>query len=197
MATYVLQNRLMQNRPMQDGPINENVVLLMGSDRDWMGSDRDCHPALNAVAADFGWTVEVASDLNSVAAAQTHRTTVALFFCHDALGPNYSRLETIHLIRAALPQVRLVVCHGFSETIDWPELSDAGAFHELWLPLQENEVRLCLGFVREDQKRIAAAAVTDISAARAAKTMRDLEVLDDITAGRSRGFRATSARTIR
>ena len=184
MATYVLQNRLMQNRPM-----TENVILMTGA-------DKDRHTILHAVAADFGWNVEVTSDLSAVAAAQANCMTAAVFFCQDAMGPNYSRLEMIRLIRAALPQARLVVCHGFSETIDWPELSDAGAFHELWLPLQENEVRLCLGFVREDQKRIAAGAVTDISTARTAKAIRDLEVLDDITAGRSRGLRASSARTV-
>jgi hypothetical protein len=169
--------------------MTENVVLMMGS-------ARDGHSTLNAVAADFGWTVEITNDLDSVAATQTNNTTVALFFGHDALGQGYSRLETIRLLRGALPQVRLVVCHGFSETIDWPELSDAGAFHELWLPLQENEVRLCLGFVMEDKKRIAGAAVTDISTARTSKTIRDLETLDEITKARARGFRASSSRTV-
>lgn len=108
---------------------------------------------LHAVAADFGWTVDVTNDLSAIAAAQAHWTTVAALFCHDALGPGYSRLETIRLMRLALPKVSLIVCRGFSETIDWPELSDAGAFHELWLPLQENEVRLCLGFVKEAERR--------------------------------------------
>src|ERR1019366_6736360 len=87
--------------------------------------------------------------------ARSNRTTVAVLFGKEALGPGYSRLETIRLLRLALPKARLVVCHGFSETIDWPELSDAGAFHELWLPLRENEVRLCLGFLREAERRVA------------------------------------------
>lgn len=183
MATYVLQNRPMQNRQT-----TENVILMTRA-------DKDRHTILHTLAADFGWTVKVTSDLSAVTAAQANCMTAAVFFCHDALGPGYSRQETIRLLRAALPQARLVVCHGFSETIDWPELSDAGAFHELWLPLQENEVRLCLGFVREDQKRIAAAAVTDISTARNSKTLRDLEALEGITGARPRGFRGSSART--
>jgi hypothetical protein len=46
-----------------------------------------------------------------------------------------------------------VVCHGFSEPIDWPALRDAGAFDALWLPLKEDEVRRSLGFVWEAEKR--------------------------------------------
>jgi hypothetical protein len=147
----------------------KNIVMMPGS-------NRDHHQPLHAVAADFGWTVDVTNDLSAVAAAQSHRTTVAAFFCHDALGPGHSRMETIRLMGLALPKVNLVVCHGFSETIDWPELSDAGAFHELWLPLRENEVRLCLGFVREADARAAAA--------------RTLKVVPSIPAGRTRRVHA-------
>jgi len=169
-----------QNRGM-----DENIVLMPGADRD--------HQTLFAVAADFGWPVEVITDLSVIVAAQAQRKTAAIFFCHEALGPGYSRLETVRVISTALPHVRLVFCHGFSETIDWPELSEAGAFHELWLPLQENEVRLCLGFIRADGKRIAGsttADVTDISTARSLKGAREVE---SATTARPRGFRPSSA----
>jgi hypothetical protein len=108
---------------------------------------------LQTAARDFGWMVNVHRDVCKVAASQATRKTVAVLFCVDALGRGYSWIETIRLFRSALPEARLLPCHGFSEPIDWPELCDAGAFHALWLPLRENEVRQSLGFVWEAEKR--------------------------------------------
>jgi len=125
----------------------ENIIVVPGS----VPIDL---PALRTVAGDFGWAVDVAHDLSEVAAAQAYGKTVAVLFCRDALGPEYGWLETILRLRLALPQVRLVACHAFPESIDWPELCDAGAFHALWLPLKENEVRRTFGFVWESEKRI-------------------------------------------
>lgn len=159
--------------------MTENIVVMPGS-------DRRREPALHAIAADFGWTVEVTNDLSAVAAAQSSRKTVATLFCHDALGPGVSWLETIRRLRIALPKTRLVVCHGFSETIDWPELSDAGAFHELWLPLQENEARLCLGFVWEAEKRLANSALPQIV------PVPGPEKIQRLPTGRTRHFHGTN-----
>jgi hypothetical protein len=125
-----------------------DIVLMPGSAQLHL-------PPLQAVAENFGWMVRIAHDLCEVAAAQANRKTVALLFCRDTLGQGYSWLETIRLFKRALPEVRLLPCHGFSEPVDWPELCDAGAFHALWLPLKENEVRQSLGFVREAEKRLA------------------------------------------
>ncbi len=111
--------------------------------------------ALQAAAKDFGWVVNVSRDVCKIAAAQASRKTVAVLFCCDTLGRGYSWIETIRLFRRALPEARLLPCHGFSEPIDWPELCDAGAFHALWLPLRENEVRQSLGFVWEAEERFA------------------------------------------
>jgi len=52
-----------------------------------------------------------------------------------------------------LPEARLVACHGLAESIDWPELCDAGAFHALGLPLNEDEVRSSLGFIAQSLMR--------------------------------------------
>jgi hypothetical protein len=108
---------------------------------------------LSAVAGDFGWSVDVAKDLYQVASIQESRKTVAVLFSRDALAPNCSWRETISLLRLALPNTRLVPCRGFSDSIGWQELCDAGAFHSLWLPLRENEVRRSLGFVWQAQSR--------------------------------------------
>jgi hypothetical protein len=66
------------------------------------------------------------------------------------------------LLHADLPAARLIPCQGFSESSDWQDLSDAGAFHPLWLPLKENELRQCLGFIWQAEKR-AAASVEETS----------------------------------
>ena len=102
---------------------------------------------LRRVAADFGWTAEVVYELCEAAFIEASRQIVAVLFSSDALGPGKSWLETIRALRLALPKLRLVACHSFTESIDWPELCDAGAFHALWLPLKEDEVRRTLGFI--------------------------------------------------
>src|ERR1700683_2989710 len=102
--------------------------------------------ALQTVAREFGWAVTVAGDLRDAASAQ------AVLFYRDALGPRCSWLEAVRLLRRALPDTRLIACHGFAEAIDWPELCDAGAFHALGLPLSASEVRRSLGFISEAER---------------------------------------------
>ncbi len=124
------------------------------------GSNRVDLRALRSLAREFGWGIEVAADICEVAAAQKRWKPVALLFFSDSLGPGYSWVETIRLLRRTLPGVRLVACHGFSEPLDWPELSEAGAFHSLRLPLTENELRQGFGFIWEAEQRLAAANQT-------------------------------------
>jgi hypothetical protein len=131
--------------------VTERIVIIPGSKR------INLRP-LHTAARTFGWTVDThaatAADLGEIAAALRNRGTVALLLFRDALGPERSWAEVIRLLRPALPNVRLIACHEFSEPIDWPALSDAGAFHALCLPLKENELRQCLGFVWEAGKRL-------------------------------------------
>jgi hypothetical protein len=118
------------------------------------GSARLDLQALKAVAADFGWTVKVASDLRDAASAQ------AVLFHRDALGAGYSWLDAVQKLRRELPGTRLIACHGLSEAFDWPQLSDAGAFHALGLPLRASEIRQSLGFLSAAEKRLSSAENT-------------------------------------
>ena len=34
-----------------------------------------------------------------------------------------------------------ILCHGFAETVDWPQAADAGAFHSLLWPFDVREIR--------------------------------------------------------
>jgi len=120
--------------------MTENIIVMPGSSRVDL-------PALQAIAREFGWKVDVAHDLGEVAVAQANRKTVAVLVHRDSLGRGHSWPDTIRLLRRALPEGRVVACHGFAESIDWPQLCDAGAFHALWLPLRENEcVKVSVSF---------------------------------------------------
>jgi hypothetical protein len=121
---------------------------------------------LNGVAGDFGWIVQVAHDLRQTVEMWAQPGTVAVFANHEAVGAGFSWLEIVRILRRTLPEGRLVVCHGFGDAFDWPELSAAGAFHALRLPLQEDELRQSLGFIWEAEKRLTMArAVRAIAAA--------------------------------
>jgi DNA-binding NtrC family response regulator len=134
----------------------DNVVVMPGSGQVDL-------PTLHSVAGEFGWVVVVAQDLREVMAAQASGKTVAVLFHRDALGPDYDWLEAIRLWRLELPEADVVACHGFSESIDWVELSNAGAFHALQLPLKESEVRQSLGFVWQAEKRLASSRALEVS----------------------------------
>jgi hypothetical protein len=106
---------------------------------------------LQAVACDFGWAVKVDQsdgDIREAAGAE------AVLFCRDALGDGCSWLDAARRLKAALPDARLIACHGVAETIDWPQLCDAGVFHALGLPLKDTEVRQSLGFISQAVKRL-------------------------------------------
>lgn len=118
----------------------DTIVVMPGAAR------LDCSALVN-VAAEFGWKIELAAHPDQVEAIGATRDTRAVLFCRDAFGPGYSWREVICLLKSSLPTASLVALHGFSELTDWPELSEAGAFHSLWLPLKENEVRQSLGFL--------------------------------------------------
>lgn len=122
-----------------------NILVVMGR----AGFDSG---AVKTVAGQFGWTVEIAEDLREAAAAQAYRRTIAVLFHRGALGA-CSWVEALRLVRLGFPETHPIVCHGFSEPIDWPGLCDAGAFHDLWLPLKEEEVRQSFGFLWEAEKR--------------------------------------------
>jgi hypothetical protein len=118
------------------------------------GSARLDLRALRAVAREFGWAVQVAGDLRTAAETQADEKSDAVLFHRDAPGAGCSWLDAVRLLRLTLPEARLIACHGFAESINWPELCDAGAFHALGLPLNENEVRKSLGFLAQAVKRL-------------------------------------------
>jgi len=121
----------------------------------WLSGLRS-HVLLN-VAEEFGWRVHAAHDLRDLIAAQTLGNVLGLMFHFEALGLS-SSLDAVRRLRLSLPRVRLITCHGFSEAVNWAEISQAGAFHSLRLPLKENELRQSFGFIWQAEKRLAGSA---------------------------------------
>lgn len=107
---------------------------------------------LHSVARDFGWGVKVAEDLGALCSAQRAEKLTAVLF-HRSAFKSPSWLDALRPVASALPGVRPIACHEFSDAPDWPGLCGAGAFHSLWLPLKEEEVRQSFGFVAEAENR--------------------------------------------
>jgi hypothetical protein len=112
-------------------------------------------PMVRAIADDFGWKVEVALTLDEVARLRDDSKPLAVLCQEDSLGRSRPWVETIRAFKSAVSDVRLIACHGFSDAVDWPAMARAGAFHGLWLPLKESEVRQSFGFVCLDERRSA------------------------------------------
>jgi hypothetical protein len=99
--------------------------------------------AVQRVAQKFDWEVahiESFERLHQIAAAR--EVVAVLFDQHDLTWR--SALESV---RGAASDALPIVCHRFSDHLDWPQLADAGAFHQLLLPLKDSELMQSLGFV--------------------------------------------------
>jgi DNA-binding NtrC family response regulator len=110
---------------------------------------------LSRVADSFGWDVLNLSRLQDLNAVDTGRIAAVIF---DRQTAGCDWLHAAAALRAAAPGARLIAGHSFSESIDWPELCDAGVFHAIRLPLSESELFQSLGYVwAQEQARPAAA----------------------------------------
>jgi hypothetical protein len=109
---------------------------------------------LENAAVEFGCSVRVVNTLTDLTKSQSDFKSLAVIFHREALGIGCSWAQAIQLLNRAMPGVRLIPCHGYGEPIDWTELSNAGAFHSLGLPLKADEVRQSLGFIAQAEKRV-------------------------------------------
>lgn len=118
--------------------MGSGTVTLLGN----LNIDRS---VFDRIAKEFDWDVEQTPTLRSLRDMSDSRNVVAVLFSARTLGVPWN--QALESVLAAAPRALPVVCAGFSESIRWPELSDAGAFHELRLPIEEGEVRRSLGFI--------------------------------------------------
>ncbi len=108
---------------------------------------------LDLLAAEFGWSVKEAACLRSVAELNADRNLVAVLFSPFSLALPWD--QALRRVQDSAPGALPILCHGFAETIDWPLVAEAGAFHSLLLPFALGEVRRSLGFVWDAKCRSA------------------------------------------
>src|ERR1019366_1512253 len=126
--------------------MNDNIIVMSGSVRIDLET-------LRGVAQEFGWTVKPVHYMSEATQNLTSET-VAVFFHRSAFGIDCTWLDAVRQVRNTFPEIPSIVSHGFSEPVDWPSLCAAGAFHAVWLPLKESEVRKSLGFASEARRRV-------------------------------------------
>ncbi len=129
------------------------TVALLGN----INVDRE---VFDAVAAEFDCNVEQTTSLSSLRRMSAGSNIVAVLFDARALGLSWR--DALKFVMDAAPEAFPIACSGFSETIPWPELADAGAYHLLRLPIDESEVRHSFGFIwaakRSDHPRTMTAS---------------------------------------
>jgi len=102
-------------------------------------------PGLGMCVREFGWVLKNAESIGSLEHLAATGGVVAVLFEPRAFGA--SPVEAVQRVRKAAQGALPLVCHRFSEPVDWPELAEAGAFHSLPVPLDAREIRQALGFV--------------------------------------------------
>jgi DNA-binding NtrC family response regulator len=114
------------------------TVALLGN----LNIDRT---VFDAMAAEFDWAVSQTHSLSELREMSVAQNVAAVLFDARNLGVSWN--DALESVLAAAPRALPIVCTGFSEPVRWPELADAGAFHELRLPINKSEARRSLGFI--------------------------------------------------
>lgn len=100
---------------------------------------------LDCLASEFGWSFQKVDNLHNSPNLNPPDDAVAVLFNPNSLGLPWD--EALRSVLNVFPKAFLILCHGFADNIEWPEVADAGAFHSLPMPFSVAEVRQSLGFV--------------------------------------------------
>jgi DNA-binding NtrC family response regulator len=100
---------------------------------------------LDQAAVPFGWSIKIAKSISRLRDLGAKSDVVAVLSDLALLAEPWN--EALKAVRCAAPKALPIVCQRFSDTILWPELAEAGAFHSVTLPLNPCEVRQSFGFV--------------------------------------------------
>jgi hypothetical protein len=126
--------------------------------------------ALDPLISEFDWFLKKADSLRCLPELNSRHNLVAVLFSPKLLVLSWD--EALRSVLEAAPRALPILCHGFAETIDWPRVAEAGAFHSLLLPLSLPEVRQSLGFVRAANGRSTTVQITHQLRSRPAITER-------------------------
>jgi DNA-binding NtrC family response regulator len=139
--------------------VQKKTVVLLGE----LSAERSFFVDL---AWGFGWCVRVAVTCEELRNIGPEVDIVAVLF--DTRDFRSWR-RALEMVTDAAPQAYPVVCHAFSDLIEWPEMARAGVFHALRFPFEPSEVRQTFAFVaaarrqrteRDSEQGVAMAAVS-------------------------------------
>ena len=99
----------------------------------------------DGIAADFGWAVYRTDDFATLKTLSASENIFAVLFSATVLDLPWS--DALEEVLKSAPRALPILCAGFSETVPWSDLADAGAFHLIQLPLDPGEAKISLGFV--------------------------------------------------
>jgi DNA-binding NtrC family response regulator len=121
----------------------ETIVVL--------GNITNGHAAMEPLLSEFNWSLENALTLDGLADICSRQDVVAVLV--DPAVVELPWKQAISAVQEAAPRALPILCHRFSEAIDWTEASAIGAFHLLGLPLDLGELRQSLGFVWAEKNK--------------------------------------------
>ena len=101
-------------------------------------------PWLEELIQTDGWKFKTVSGLIPLREFDPSNIAAILINAHSLQLP---WKDCLLWIRSVAPNTLCILCHGFTETLDWISLTSCGAYHSLHLPLDPSEVRQALGFV--------------------------------------------------
>jgi hypothetical protein len=111
---------------------------------------------LATLACNFGWRLAQVDTLVELAQCSREQNVIAILFDPQAL--NLPWRVALGSVLEAAPLSFPIVCRGFADKTPWSEMSGAGAFHSVNLPIDADEVRQSFGFVWAaslERKRVA------------------------------------------
>jgi DNA-binding response OmpR family regulator len=103
--------------------------------------------ALDTIGSEFSWSVDTVADLRGLEDLCRRNNVIAVLL--NARSIDVSWEEALKAVRAIAPLARPVICHSAPEMHHRREMTDAGAYHTLLLPLDLREVRQSFGFVSD------------------------------------------------
>jgi DNA-binding NtrC family response regulator len=106
---------------------------------------------LGSIGSEFCWSVDAVSDLRGLEDLCRRNDVVAVLLNARTLGMSWE--EALKAVQTAAPEARPVVCHSAPEMHRRRDMTDAGAYHTLLLPLDPREVRQSFGFVSDAPRR--------------------------------------------
>jgi DNA-binding NtrC family response regulator len=121
----------------------ETIVVL--------GNMIDGHPSLEPVFLEFEWSIQTTLSLDGLADLSSQLDVLAVLVDPALLDLPWK--QTLAAVQRAAPRALPILCHRFSDAIDWTEAANAGAFHLLGLPLNTSELRQSLGFVWAEKNK--------------------------------------------